>query len=143
MDYKNFLFVVSIVIAALIYFFIERKHNNMSTSADDTKTHSQKEEGLVKGLKREKISDKYYGVGYSPYIEKYVLYTVVTWVAWYNRYYEISEEEYESFDSQELDVLASKLYKQGNMNERFLFSEKKEENNEEQLKLLKNAHLYQ
>lgn len=95
MDYKNFLFVVSIVIAALIYFFIERKHNNMSTSADDTKTHSQK------------------------------------------------EEEYESFDSQELDVLAGELYKQGNMNERFLFSEKKEENNEEQLNLLKKSHLYQ
>lgn len=64
-------------------------------------------------------------VGYSPYIEKYVLYTVVTWVAWYNRYYEISEEEYESFDSQDLDVLAGELYKQGSMNERFLFSEKK------------------
>jgi hypothetical protein len=141
--YIKFLFVLAISIAVLIYFFIERKQNNMSTSADDTKIYSRKEKGLVKGLEREKISDKYYGVGYSPFIDKYVLYTVVTWVAWYNRYYEISEEEYESFDSQELDVLARKLYEQGNKNERFLFSEKKEENNEEQLKLLKKAHLHQ
>ena len=51
-------------------------------------------------LENEKINrDKYYSIGYSPELDKYVLACVVTWIAWYNRYYEISEEEYNSFGS--------------------------------------------
>ena len=88
-------------------------------------------------LKNEKINrDKYYSVGYSPELDKYVLACTVTWVARYNRYYEISEEEYNSFGSAKLDETAETLYKQGCNSERFLFSEKKEENNQQQLDLL-------
>ena len=49
---------------------------------------------------------------------------------------EISEEEYNSFGSAKLDEIADTLYKQGCNSERFLFSEKKEENNQKQLELL-------
>lgn len=88
-------------------------------------------------LKNEKINrDKYYSVGYSPELDKYVLACTVTWVAWYNRYCEISEEEYNAFGSAKLDETAETLYKQGCNSERFLFSEKKEENNQQQLDLL-------
>ena len=88
-------------------------------------------------LKNEKINrDKYYSVGYCPELDKYVLACTVTWVAWYNRYYEISEEEYNAFGSAKLDETAETLYKQGCNSERFLFSEKKEENNQQQLDLL-------
>jgi len=88
-------------------------------------------------IENEKINrDKYYSVGYSPELDKYVLAFTVTWVAWYNRYYEISEEEYNSFGSAKLDETVETLYKQGCNSERFLFSEKKEENNQQQLDLL-------
>ena len=87
-------------------------------------------------LENEKINrDKYYSIGYSPELDKYVLACVVTWIAWYKRYYEISEEEYNSFGSAKLDEIADTLYKQGCNSERFLFSEKKEENNQKQLEL--------
>jgi hypothetical protein len=90
-------------------------------------------------IENEKVNrDKYYLVGYSPVLNKYILACVVTWVGWYHRYYEISEEEYLSFDSSELDSLAENLYKQGCHSERFLFSEKKEENNQKQLDLWRN-----
>ena len=96
-------------------------------------------------LDMEKRSSKYYGVGYIRPINKFVLYTVVTWITWYNRYYEISEEEYHLFDSGKLDELAEKLYKLENRTERFLFSDKNEENNEKhnekQLELHKKANL--
>ena len=81
-------------------------------------------------LENEKVNrDKYYFIGYSPELDKYVLACAVAWIAWFNRYYEISEEEFNSFGSAELDDLADTLYKQGSNSERFLFSEKKEENN--------------
>ena len=87
-------------------------------------------------LENEKVNrDKYYFIGYSPELDKYVLACAVAWIAWFNRYYEISEEEFNSFGSAELDDLADTLYKQGSNSERFLFSEKKEENNKEQLEL--------
>lgn len=87
-------------------------------------------------LENEKVNqDKYYFIGYSPELDKYVLGCAVTWIAWYNRYYEITEKEYRQFGSAELDELADHLYKQGCNSERFLFSEKKEENNQKQLDL--------
>ncbi len=80
-------------------------------------------------LEKEKINrEKYYSAGYSPELGKYVLACVVPWVAWYNRYYEISKEEYDSFGSAEFEKLADTIYKQGCDSERFLFSEKEEEN---------------
>ena len=87
-------------------------------------------------LENEKVNrDKYYCIGYSPELDRYVLACAVTWIAWYHRYYEISKEEYDLFGSAELDELADTLYKQGCNSERFLFSEKKEENNQNQLDL--------
>lgn len=87
-------------------------------------------------LEREKVrSEKYYSVGYLPKLNKFVLSHVVPWAVWYNRYYEITEKEYESFGSKELDILADVLHKQETKSERFLFSDKSEENNKEQLKL--------
>ena len=57
-------------------------------------------------LKNEKINrDKYYSVGYSPELDKYVLACTVTWVAWYNRYYEISEEEYKKMMEEQEQAL--------------------------------------
>ena len=85
-------------------------------------------------LENEKVNrDKYYSIGYSTELDKYVLACVVTWIAWYNRYYEISEEEYDSFGSAKLDELADTLLKQGCNSKRFLFSDKKEENAQKQL----------
>ncbi len=84
-------------------------------------------------LENEKINrDKYYSVGYSPKLKKYILVDVVTWVAWYNRYFEITEDEYDSFGTAELDNIADLLHKDGNSPRRFLYSAKTEENNEEQ-----------
>ena len=80
-------------------------------------------------LENEKVNrEKYYFVGYSPELGKYVLAIVVTWVAWYERYYEITEEEYNSFGSPELDKLADELLNKQIFSDRFLFSERKEEN---------------
>ena len=61
-------------------------------------------------LEKEKINrEKYYSAGYSPELGKYVLACVVPWVAWYNRYYEISKEEYDSFGSAEFEKLANRV----------------------------------
>ena len=90
----------------------------------------------MKFLVNEKVrSEKFYSVGYCTVLDKYILVCVVTWIAWYNRYYEITKEEYELFGLEELDNLAENLYKQGISSERFLFSDKKEENDKEQLTL--------
>ena len=55
---------------------------------------------------------------------------VVTWVAWYNRYFEITEEEYNSFGTEVLDNIADLLHKDGKNSKRFLFSDRIEENND-------------
>ena len=85
-------------------------------------------------LEQERVDrEKYYFVGYSPELQAYVLACAVTWIAWYHRYYEISEQEYHAFGSEEFDRLADTLYQQGCHSERFLFSERKEENEERQV----------
>ena len=73
-------------------------------------------------------SEKLYRVGYMPNLDKYVMACVVPWVAWYDRYYEVSKEEYDSFGSEALDKLALELNAKGVKSDRFLFSDKKEEN---------------
>jgi hypothetical protein len=86
-------------------------------------------------LENEKIRhEKLYSVGYSPRLNKYVMVIVITWIAWYNRYFEITEEEYNSFGSAELDNLAQ-TFLSGGKRERFLFSDKKEENTDEMTKM--------
>jgi hypothetical protein len=45
-------------------------------------------------LKDEKVNNKkLYSIGYNDKLNKYILSCVVPWAVWYNRYYEISEEE--------------------------------------------------
>ena len=61
-------------------------------------------------LERKQVNrEKYDLVGYSPRLHKYVLACVITWIAWYHRYYEISEAEYHFFGSAESDALADAL----------------------------------
>ena len=57
----------------------------------------------------------------------------------YNRYYEITKDEYDSFGSVQLDELAESLYHEETLSTRFLYSDKNEENNSEQLKLREKA----
>ena len=82
-------------------------------------------------LENEKVNkEKYYSVGYSSELKKYILVDVVTWFAWYNRYFEITEEEYNSFGTEVLDNIADLLQKDGKNSKRFLFSDRIEENND-------------
>ena len=84
----------------------------------------------MKFLTGEKVrSEKLYYVGFCPELNKYILACTIPWIVWYDRYYEISKEEYESFGSEALDNLAEELYKQGITSKKFLFSDKIEENN--------------
>lgn len=84
-------------------------------------------------IQNEKVNTKLlYSVGYVPEVDKYILSCVVTWVAWYNRYYEITKEEYEAFGTERLDQLASRFRELECKSDRFLFSDRDEENTTEQ-----------
>lgn len=88
-------------------------------------------------LKNEKIrNEKLYRVGYIPSIAKCVMACIVTGIVWYDEYFEISEEEYNSFGTDRLDKLALELRNQGSGSPRFLFSDKNEENTNDQRKLM-------
>ena len=84
-------------------------------------------------------SEKYYSVGYNSKIKKYLLTDVITWVAWYERCFEISKYEYEMFGSDELDSIAERVHEEGITSARFLFSGKNEENTKEQLEMRDRA----
>lgn len=84
-------------------------------------------------------SEKYYSVGYNSKIKKYLLADVIPWIAWYERYFEISEYEYEMFGSDELDSIAERVHEEGITSARFLFSVKNEENTEAQLEMRHRA----
>lgn len=87
-------------------------------------------------LEKEKVcSQKYYSVGCSSALNKFVLSIVVTQAVWYEKYYEISENEYNMFGTDELYSLVKQLNNEGNQSDRFLFSDKNEKNNAEQLLL--------
>lgn len=82
-------------------------------------------------LKCEKVrNEKLYAVGYDETNHRYLLLIVVPEIAWYNRYYLISEDEYNWFDSktEKLDLLAKECYETGIYNRRFVFSDKSAEN---------------
>ena len=85
-------------------------------------------------------SQKLYSIGYCSRLDKYILSEVVTWVAWYNRYYEITEDEYNFYGTYEFEELVASIRKEGTASSRFLFSDKKEENNPEQDYLRNNLH---
>lgn len=84
-------------------------------------------------------SKKLYSIGYNSKLKKYVLAEVVTWIAWYERYYEITEEEYNMFGTEELDNLVESLHRAGTRSARYLFSVKNEENTKEQLTMREKA----
>lgn len=79
-------------------------------------------------------TDKWYTVGWSPVLEKYVLALTVGWLGNYERYYEISREEYEQTLTvpDALDKLAEELFRAVNKSSRFICSGKTDENTDEQ-----------
>ena len=82
-------------------------------------------------LKYEKVrTEKLYAVGYDETNHRYLLIIVVPEVVWYNRYYFISKEEYDWFESkiENLDLLAKECYESEIYNERFAFSDMATEN---------------
>lgn len=88
-------------------------------------------------LERQKTrSSKSYCIGYSKTLQKYILSSVVKWVAWYNRYFEISEEEFNySTDKLELlDEIARECAEQGMESGRYLCSDRDDENEAENRK---------
>lgn len=64
---------------------------------------------------------------------------IIDLIAWYERYFEITEEEYYRFGSDELDAIAESVHKEGTASQRFLFSAENEKNTENQLKLRDKA----
>jgi len=82
-------------------------------------------------LENEKIrSEKYYSVGFDKENNRYLLSVVITWVAWFKRYYLISNEEYDWYDTNlwKLDLLAEECYNDKTSSERFVYSEREDEN---------------
>ena len=81
-------------------------------------------------LENEKVrSEKLYCVGYLKNLGKYILSQTVPASAWYNRYYEITKEQYDSFGSESLDEFANEcLYFKHE--DKFLFSDLISENND-------------
>lgn len=69
--------------------------------------------------------EEYYRVGYVSKLNKYVLAIIIPATVWYEQYYEISEKEYLDFD---LKALVKEIRKEGTKSNRFLFSEKLNEN---------------
>lgn len=95
-------------------------------------------------LEKEKIrTDKWYRIGYIACLDKYVLASPVGWAVFYDRFFEISEEYllYKT-DLPRLDALAEELHDNGECSERFMFSEKNEENTSEQAQLRQNCVQY-
>ena len=78
-------------------------------------------------LEKEKVRQEYYySVGYSKGLQKYVMKICITYICWYNDYYEITEEEYNKFGTKELDDLSLSLvnHTSSSSSHRFLYSEK-------------------
>ena len=78
-------------------------------------------------LEKEKVrKEYYYSVGYSKGLQKYVMKICITYICWYNDYYEITEEEYNKFGTKELDDLSLSLvnHTSSSSSHRFLYSEK-------------------
>ena len=76
----------------------------------------------------EKVNNSdYYSVGYCPELRKYIItITTTDHTTQYNRYFEITKYEYIDFES--LSWLADELVEKGPTSDRFLYSEKSNEN---------------
>ena len=89
-------------------------------------------------LENEKVrKEKLYTVGYNSNLNKYILTYVVPSMVWYNRYYEISVDEYNQFDSNpcKLDEFVDNLHTKNYASDRFLFSDMIRENSVAQAEL--------
>ena len=85
-------------------------------------------------------NEKNYVVGYSKDMQCYVMSCTITcWIIDYDRWFKITEEEYEMFntDIKELDTLKDELINDLG-NDRFLFSWKKDENTPDGAEMLHN-----
>ena len=76
-------------------------------------------------LEREKIStENCYSVGYSKGLGKYVISLFFAYLGCYCDYYEITEEEYNKFGTEELDKLAFSIRESTSPSHKFLYSER-------------------
>ncbi len=77
-------------------------------------------------------SDKMYSVGIDEESRKFCMAVVVTWIAGYTRYFELTKEEYDlrENDLERLNGIAESFlrFPRPKDSERFLFSEMKDEN---------------
>ena len=90
-------------------------------------------------LSNEKICKEHlFSVGYDS-VERYVLALTITYASIYERYYHITAEEYEWFDSnpKRLAALANECLQCGINSPRFICSGLLEENTSEQLRKLR------
>lgn len=90
-------------------------------------------------LSNEKTNKEHlFSVGYDS-VERYVLALTITYASIYERYYHITAEEYEWFDSypERLATLAEECFHGGICSPRFICSGLLEENTNEQLKKLR------
>ncbi|MBQ8317449.1 MAG: hypothetical protein IJX85_03855 [Lachnospiraceae bacterium] len=97
---------------------------------------------LFMKLLKEKVSDRnFYKIGYCNNIDKYMLVICVPNYAYYDMYYEISEEEFNQYDINPsyLDELVDSIRHNSYRSDRFLFSNLLRDNNEEQEELKKSA----
>ena len=84
----------------------------------------------MKLINRKVRNEKLYSVGYDEKSKQYIMEIVITWIAWYNRYYLISKEEYQWFETfiEKLDTLADRCLRIEEFGDRFIKSDKLEEN---------------
>lgn len=77
---------------------------------------------------------KLYYIGYSSSLDKYILATLILGIWNYKRYYVLSHKEYKMYMSniEALDKIAWAYHKAGTTHNRFLCSEKEEENTSRQ-----------
>jgi hypothetical protein len=77
-------------------------------------------------------SDKLYSVGIDEESGKFCMAVVVTWIAWYTRYFELTRQEYDLHgkDIKKLNEIAASFLRHTNPkdSDRFLCSEMKSEN---------------
>ena len=77
--------------------------------------------------------ENYYSVGIDEETGEYVMEVVVTWIAWYSRYFRLTPEEIQRFeeDHHSLSEMARAFVGSGGVThygDRMIFSEKTEEN---------------
>jgi len=81
---------------------------------------------IGKQLEDRKVrAEKYYEIGYDKENGRYILAVIIPWICWYHRYYLISKEEYEWYETAPnmLDLLADECYQANTLSERFIHSD--------------------